>query len=69
MTVHFVDQGIDTGPILAQRTVPVLTGDTPATLHARIQEAERSLYPEVIAALARGDVSVQGRETVWKQRG
>ena len=67
VTVHFVDQGIDTGPILAQRTVPVLTGDTPASLHARIQEAERSLYPEVIAGLARGEVTIRGRETVWKK--
>lgn len=61
VTVHFVDQGIDTGPILAQQTVPVLPGDTPTTLHARIQEAERTLYPSTIAALARGEVLVQGR--------
>src|SRR3989441_8749751 len=50
-TVHFVDQGIDTGPILAQQTVPVLDDDTPATLHERIQQAERVLYPTTIAAL------------------
>jgi len=53
VTVHLVDQGIDTGPILAQRAVPVLEGDTPATLHARIQEAERELYPATIADLCR----------------
>ena len=53
VTVHLVDQGIDTGPILAQQTVPVLEGDTAATLHARIQEAERELYPATIAELAR----------------
>ncbi|MGD1084612.1 MAG: phosphoribosylglycinamide formyltransferase [Verrucomicrobiota bacterium] len=64
-TVHFVDQGVDTGPIIAQRTVPVLPGDTPATLHARIQDAERVVYPATIAALARGQVRVQGRQTVW----
>ena len=64
-TVHFVDQGVDTGTIIAQRTVPVLPGDTPATLHARIQEAERAVYPATIAALARGAVRVQGRQTVW----
>jgi len=58
VTVHFVDQGVDTGPILAQQTVPVLAGDTAATLHARIQEAERVLYPATIAALARGEVLV-----------
>src|SRR5262245_6812784 len=41
-TVHLVDQSIDSGPILAQETVPVLAEDTPASLHQRIQEAERS---------------------------
>jgi phosphoribosylglycinamide formyltransferase-1 len=64
-TVHFVDHGIDSGPIIAQRTVPVLPGDTPATLHTRIQEAERVVYPATIAALARGAIRVQGRQTVW----
>ena len=66
VTVHFVDQGVDTGPIIAQRTVPVLPGDTAATLHARIQEAERVVYPAAIAALARGAIRVQGRQTVWQ---
>ena len=64
VTVHFVDQGIDTGPIIAQETVPVLAGDTPETLHARIQETERKLYPAAVAALARGEVRIQGRQTV-----
>ena len=62
-TVHFVDQGIDTGPILGQQTVPVLDGDTPATLHERIQQAERVAYPAAIDALARGAVTVRGRRT------
>jgi phosphoribosylglycinamide formyltransferase 1 len=53
VTVHLVDQGIDTGPILAQKTVPVLEGDTAERLHGRIQEAERELYPATIAELAR----------------
>jgi phosphoribosylglycinamide formyltransferase-1 len=48
-SVHFVDAGIDRGEIIAQRTVPVLPGDTPQSLHARIQIAEHALYPEVIA--------------------
>jgi phosphoribosylglycinamide formyltransferase-1 len=61
VTVHFVDQGIDTGPIIAQETVPVFPGDTPETLHARIQEVERKIYPAAIAALARGEVCVGGR--------
>ena len=48
-SVHFVDAGIDSGEIIAQQKVPVLPGDTPASLHARIQIAEHALYPEVIA--------------------
>lgn len=52
-TVHFVDGGMDTGAIIAQRNVPVLPGDTPETLHARIQVEEHQLYPEVIGKLAR----------------
>jgi phosphoribosylglycinamide formyltransferase-1 len=47
-TVHYVDAGVDTGEIIAQREVPILPNDTPATLHARIQLAERDLYPEAI---------------------
>ncbi len=62
-TVHLVDQGIDTGPILAQRAVPVLDGDDAATLHARIQGAERELYPAVVGAWARGEIRVRGRMT------
>lgn len=62
-TVHYVDQGVDTGPIIGQRTVPVLDGDTPERLHERIQTAERELYPAVVAAIARGDVRVRGRLT------
>ncbi|MGC3991126.1 MAG: phosphoribosylglycinamide formyltransferase [Chthoniobacteraceae bacterium] len=52
-TVHFVDAGMDTGEIIAQREVPVLAGDTPETLHARIQVAEHLLYPEVIRKFAK----------------
>lgn len=62
-TVHFVDQGIDTGAIIGQRVVPVQDGDTAASLHERIQMAERVLYPEVVAALARGEVQSRGRQT------
>lgn len=51
-TVHFVDAGIDTGEIIAQEEVPILPNDTAASLHARIQEAERKLYPAVIGRLA-----------------
>ena len=48
-SVHYVDAGIDSGEVIAQRKVPVMPGDTPESLHARIQVAERALYPEVIA--------------------
>jgi len=65
-TVHFVDQGVDTGPIIAQEAVPVLPGDTPAALHERIQQAEHRLYPAVVGALAEGRISVVGRQTVWR---
>lgn len=51
-TVHYIDAGMDTGEIIAQSEVPVLDGDTPATLHARIQVAEHALYPAVLARLA-----------------
>jgi len=51
-TVHYVDGGMDTGEIVAQAEVPVMPGDTPETLHARIQIAEHRLYPEVIARIA-----------------
>jgi phosphoribosylglycinamide formyltransferase 1 len=67
VTIHFVDQGIDTGPIIAQETTPILSGDTAETLHARLQEVERKLYPAVIAALARGEIRVAGRQTVWRK--
>ena len=63
-TVHFVDQGIDTGPIILQRAVPVLDGDTPASLHERIQEAERMAYPEAIARVLAGGVRVEGRRAL-----
>ena len=48
-SVHYVDAGIDSGETIAQRKVLVLPGDTPESLHARIQIAERALYPVVIA--------------------
>jgi phosphoribosylglycinamide formyltransferase-1 len=51
-TVHYVDLGIDTGEIIAQETVPILPGDTSATLHARIQAVEHALYPRVIGKIA-----------------
>jgi phosphoribosylglycinamide formyltransferase-1 len=67
-TVHFVDQGIDTGPIILQKTVPVLDYDTPAALHDRIQEAERIAYPEAIAWALSGGLRVEGRRTLAAPR-
>jgi len=64
-TVHLVDQGVDSGPILAQETVPVLAGDTAETLRERIQESERRLYPRVVGALAEGRIALKGRQCVW----
>lgn len=61
-TVHLVDQGTDTGPILVQAAVPVLDGDTEETLAARILEQEHRCYPRAIQLLAEGRVSVEGRK-------
>ena len=52
-TVHYVDPGVDSGEIIAQREVPILPNDTPESLHARIQIAERELYPQVIGTFCR----------------
>ena len=62
-TVHFVDKGIDSGPIIAQETVPVLDDDTPQTLLDRVHRAEHAIYPAAIAQIARGDVCLKGRRT------
>ena len=60
-TVHFVDAGVDSGPIIGQQTVPVMDDDTSETLHQRIHAAEHELYPRCVAALAAGQVQVRGR--------
>jgi phosphoribosylglycinamide formyltransferase-1 len=67
-TVHFVDEGMDSGPIIVQRAVPVLPGDTPATLHARIQEQEHLAYPEALQLLAEGRLRVVGRRVEIQQK-
>lgn len=51
-TVHWVDAGMDTGSVIAQREVAVLDSDTPETLHARIQEVEHQLYPQVLKSIS-----------------
>lgn len=66
-TVHFVDEGTDTGPIIAQAAVPVLPGDDEKSLAARIQPEEHRLYPAVVRALARGEVKLEGRKVHLKE--
>lgn len=60
-TIILCDLGVDTGPIVAQEAVPVLEGDTEETLHERIKEVERRLFPEVIRWFAAGRVKIEGR--------
>jgi phosphoribosylglycinamide formyltransferase-1 len=61
VTVHFVDEGVDSGPIILQSAVPVLATDTPESLHARIQTVEHQLYPEAVRLFAAGKLQVDGR--------
>jgi phosphoribosylglycinamide formyltransferase 1 len=67
-TVHFVDAGVDSGPVLGQQTVPVLDDDTPESLHQRIHAAEHELYPQCVAAIARGEVEIRGRRVVIRKK-
>ncbi|MCV7196389.1 phosphoribosylglycinamide formyltransferase [Mycobacterium angelicum] len=61
-TVHLVDAGTDTGPILAQQPVPVLDGDDEATLHERIKVIERRMLVDVVAQMASGGLTLVGRK-------
>ena len=61
-TVHLVDAGTDTGPILAQQPIPVLDDDDEQTLHERIKVTERRLLVDVVAAVATGGVTWNGRK-------
>lgn len=61
VTVHFVDAGTDTGPIIVQKAVPVIEDDTPESLHARIQVQEHIAYPEALRIVASGNYSIEGR--------
>jgi len=61
-TVHFVDGGVDTGPILIQAVVPVLQDDTAETLAARILEQEHRIYPRAIQLIAENRVHINGRQ-------
>lgn len=63
-TVHFVDEGVDTGPIIAQIPVPVRPADTAVTLADHILVEEHKLYPRVIQLIAEGRVRVEGRRVI-----
>jgi len=65
-TVHFIDDTLDDGPIIAQRVVPVLDDDTEETLSARILEQEHSVYAEALRLVVSGDYEVVGRRVVKK---
>jgi formyltetrahydrofolate-dependent phosphoribosylglycinamide formyltransferase len=65
-TVHIVDEEYDKGPIVMQKTVEVLSNDTPETLAARVLSAEHEIYPKAIAAFAAQQVRIEGRK-VWIQ--
>ena len=64
-TVHFVDAGLDSGPIVVQRTVPVLDGDTARSLSARILEQEHEAYPEALRRLLAEPWRVEGRRLTF----
>ena len=68
VTVHFVDEEVDHGPVIAQRPVPVEPGDDEAALHARIQAEEHAVFPEVVKAFAHGRLRVEGRTVSWEGR-
>ncbi|MBT5705048.1 phosphoribosylglycinamide formyltransferase [bacterium] len=61
-TVHLVDQGIDTGAIIAQEPVKILNGDTPESLNQRIKETEHRLYPMAVSELTSGKIKICGRQ-------
>lgn len=63
-TVHLVDEEYDRGPIVHQKTVDVLSDDTPETLALKVLKIEHEIYPEVLAAFARSRVKIEGRK-VW----
>jgi phosphoribosylglycinamide formyltransferase-1 len=64
VTVHFVDEETDHGPVIAQAAVPILPDDTEETLHARVQRQEHRLYPFALQLIAEGRVRVDGRRVV-----
>ena len=69
VTVHFVDEGMDTGPIIAQKSVPVFDDDDEESLHARLQVEEHKLYPTVIKWYGEDRISFVGRKVIVKGSG
>lgn len=65
VTVHFVDEQVDHGPIVVQVPVEVLPDDSAESLHARIQTEEHEIYPRVVEAFVQGKLSVEGRRVHW----
>lgn len=63
-TVHFVSSEMDAGPIIMQGAVPVLDGDTPDTLGARVLEVEHRIYPEALALIASGTARLEGNRVI-----
>ena len=57
-TVHLVDEGVDTGPILAQQSIPVKSNDDAESLQDRVKQVEHSLYPQIIDMLSSGEISL-----------
>lgn len=66
-TVHLVDEGLDSGPIVLQEAVPVVAGDTPDTLAARILEAEHRIYPRAVRAILEGRCRRDGRRVFLEE--
>jgi phosphoribosylglycinamide formyltransferase, formyltetrahydrofolate-dependent len=66
-TVHFVDEGVDTGPIVLQSVVPILDNDTEETLLERIHKEEHRIYPEAIRLFAEGKLKIEGRRVFVKE--
>lgn len=66
-TVHFADEGVDTGPVIIQAVVPVLALDTADTLAARILKEEHRIYPQAIQLYAEGRLTVSGRKVIIKE--
>ncbi len=69
VTVHFVDEGVDTGPIILQEAVPVKPTDDVNTLHQRLHEVEYRLYPEAIRLFCQGRLKVEGRKVLILEEG